>query len=162
GVPFLPFDVNQSGVHFRVERTCDGHPSNDHSTSSPPLPVGRRRPDSIKAIRPPLSAINGISGEKAREIMLERFAHGPYRDVDDLYQRLALDRNGLEAMIRAGAFDAVQTRRDALYRLGALSTAQLAGTRALFTAPVATPQFAAMNVPERFVWDYQTTRMSTL
>ena len=162
GVPFLPFDVNQSGVHFRVERTCDGHPPNDHVTRSSAPPAERRHPDSIKAIRPPLSAINGISEEKARDIMLERFAHGPYRDVDDLYQRLSIDRNGLEAMVRAGAFDAVEARRDALYRLGVLSAAQVAGMRALFAAPVTTPQFADMNVPERFVWDYQTTRMSTL
>lgn len=142
GVPFLPFDINHSGVHFRVERDVAAAPS--------------------KAIRPPLSAINGISADAARQIMLERLAHGPYRDIDDLYQRLALDRDGLEALVRAGAFDDVQERRAALYRLGALSNAQPAGSPALFTAPVATPQLTAINTAERFVWDYQTTRMSTL
>lgn len=158
GVPFLPFDVNQSGAHFRVERIA----ASDSLTDRPAPRSGAGQTMAIKAIRPPLSGITGVSDEAAREILLERLAHGPYRDVDDLYQRVTIDRDALEATVRAGAFDAVQLRRDALYRLGVLTNTQQAGSRALFSVPVATPPLAAMNVPERFVWDYQTTRMSTL
>ena len=145
GVPFLPFDINRSGVHFRVERVED--------------PGGS---GTVKAIRPPLSAITGVSEEAARRIMLERLAHGPYRDVDDLHQRVPLERDVVEALARAGAFDAVQTRREALFRAGVLANAQAPGSRPLFTPPVETPELPRLTLPERFVWDYQTTRMSTL
>ena len=145
GVPFLPFDVNRSGVHFRVERVED--------------PGGGGK---VKAVRPPLSAITGVSEEAARTMMLERLTHGPYRDVDDLHQRVALERTVVEALVRAGAFDAVQPRREALYRAGVLAGAQAPGSRALFAPPVETPDLPRLTLPERFVWDYQTTRMSTL
>src|SRR5690554_3331247 len=145
GVPFLPFDVNRSGVHFRVERVED--------------PGGGGK---VKAVRPPLSAITGVSEEAARTMMLERLTHGPYRDVDDLHQRVALERTVVEALVRAGAFDAVQPRREALYRAGVLANAQAPGSRALFAPPVETPDLPRLTLPERFVWDYQTTRMSTL
>ncbi len=94
--------------------------------------------------------------------MLERLAHGPFTGVDDLHQRVALGRETVEALARAGAFDALQTRREALYRSGVLANARPAGSRALFAPPVATPELPRMTTPERFVWDYQTTRMSTL
>jgi len=145
GVPFLPFDVNRSGVHFRVERVDD--PGGDGK---------------VKAVRPPLSAIAGVSEEAARAVMLERLTHGPYRDVDDLHQRVPLERDVVEALVRAGAFDAVQARREALYRTGVLANAQAPGSRPLFTPPVDTPELPRLTLPERFVWDYQTTRMSTL
>src|SRR5690606_37082291 len=77
-------------------------------------------------------------------------------------QRVELGRDVLEAMVRAGAFDSVQPRREALYRLGAMAHAQAAGSPALFTPPVTTPELPPLSVPEQFVWDYQTTRMSTL
>ncbi len=40
--------------------------------------------------------------------------------VKDLYERLAIDRDTLEALARAEAFDSLQERRDALYQIGAL------------------------------------------
>lgn len=140
GVPFLPFDVNASGVHFRCERLADGR----------------------KAVRPPLAAITGVSEDTARALLLQRLRFGPFRNLDDAYQRLPLDRDTLEALVRAGAFDALQPRREALFRAGALNHGQPPGQQALFAAVPDLPDLPPLSTTERFVWDYQTTRFSTL
>jgi error-prone DNA polymerase len=140
GVPFLPFDINAGGVHYRCERTADGR----------------------KAVRPPLCAITGVSEDTARTVLLERLRFGPFHGLDDAYQRLALERETFEALVRAGAFDALQPRREALFRAGALSHAQPAGRRALFAAVPEAPRLPPLSTAERFVWDYQATRFSTL
>lgn len=140
GVPFLPLDVNASGVHYRCERLIDGR----------------------KAVRPPLCAVTGVSEDAAREVLLHRLRYGPFRDLDDAYQRLELDRETLEALTRAGAFDALQARREALFHAGALSHAQPAGRQALLPAVPELPALPALSTAECFVWDYQTTRFSTL
>jgi error-prone DNA polymerase len=144
GVPMLPLDVNASGVHFRCERVrLDGG-------------------EPVKAVRPPLSAVAGISEDVARQVLLERLRHGAYSGVDDAHQRLPFAREQFEALVRAGAFDALQARRDALFRVGALSNAHASGERGLFTAVPETPGLAPLSLQEQYVWDYQTTRFSTL
>jgi error-prone DNA polymerase len=140
GVPFLPLDINLSGVHFRCERDDQG----------------------VKAVRPPLCAITGVSSDVAREVLLERLRHGPFRGIDDAFQRLRLPRETFEALIRAGAFDALHDRREALFRVGALAHGQESGQQALFAAVPALPALSALSTAERFVWDFQTTRFSTL
>ena len=155
GVPFLPFDINASGAHYRVERT-----RREPGSSADP---GRDRDGGVvKAIRPPLSAITGVSQDVAKEVLLERLRRGPYHDIDDAYQRLTVPRDVLEALVRAGAFDGVQDRRTALFRLGAMTNAQEPGTTALFSAVPATPELPALSLQERYVWDHQTTRFSTM
>ncbi|HKI56377.1 MAG TPA: DNA polymerase III subunit alpha [Trueperaceae bacterium] len=139
GVPMLPFDVNAGGVHYRCEHR-----------------KGR------KAVRPPLCAVTGVSQDAARAILLDRLRFGPFRNLDDLYQRLTLEREPLEALVRAGAFDALQPRREALYRAGALSHGQAPGQRALFAAVPELPELPPLSTAERMVWDYQTVRFSTL
>ncbi len=155
GVPFLPFDVNASGVHYRCERVSPGRTTTAAATTA--VPAG-----DVKAVRPPLSAIAGVSTDVARHVLLERLQHGPYRDVDDAYQRLALPLDVFEAMVRAGAFDALQPRREALFHVGALANAQGSGQRALFSGVPETPTLPPLALPERYLWDYQTTRFSTL
>jgi error-prone DNA polymerase len=144
GVPVLPLCVNASGVHYRVERVrlAGGEPE--------------------KAVRPPLCAIQGVSQEMAREVLLERLRHGPYLSVDDAYQRLAWGRESFELLVRAGAFDALAGRRHALYRVGALANSQESGRPGLFTAVPDAPPMPELTVQERYVWDFQTTRFSTL
>ncbi|HLU81917.1 MAG TPA: DNA polymerase III subunit alpha, partial [Trueperaceae bacterium] len=175
GVPFLPFDINRSGAHYRVERVPhDALPAEVDSQDPPARPAAAhkavgdssRQPSNgnclVKSIRPPLSAINGVSQDVAKQVLLERLRHGPYRDIDDAYQRLPLSRDIFEALIRAGTFDAIQERRQALFRLGAMATAQEPGVATMFSAVPATPDLPPLTLPDRYVWDYQTTRFSTL
>ncbi len=142
-VPFVPLDVNRSGVHYRVEwARRDGKP--------------------VKAVRPPLCAVTGVSADAARSVMLERLRHGPFVSVDDLYARVALDRDVLEVLARAGALDALATRRAALYRVGVLTGSAPAGEQPLLAAPTPTPGLEPLGVEGRLVWDMHTTRFSTL
>ena len=57
----------------------------------------------------PLTVIKGVSERAARETVLERLRSGAYADAKNLYERTKLDRDTLEALARAGAFDALQT-----------------------------------------------------
>ncbi len=142
-VPFLPLDVNRSGAHFRVERA-------------------QRAGKPVKAVRPPLCAVKGVSSEAAREVMLERLRAGPFTSIDELYARLTLDRDVLEVLVRAGALDVLGERRELLYRVGVLSGSAPAGEQPLLAAPVPTPDLQPLGEAGHLVWDMHTTRFSTL
>ncbi len=144
GVPFLPISINHSGVHYRVERT--------HTGDAAPT----------KCVRPPLTAIKGVSTEHARAVLFARLQAGAFRSIDDLYARVPLARDVLEALIRAGALDGLHDRRDALYRAGLLSTTRPPGTQPLFAPPVEVPALPAVDVATHFTWDHATTRFSSL
>ncbi|MDF1522579.1 MAG: hypothetical protein P1P87_07150, partial [Trueperaceae bacterium] len=141
GVPFLPFDVNRSGVHYRVERTADGR----------------------LGVRPALTAIKHVATDLARALLLERLRHGPFLNLDDAARRVDAPRDAWEALVRAGAFDALDERRPALYQIGALARRPHApDTRPLFDTTADAPALPALPLEERFVWDHQTARLSTL
>jgi error-prone DNA polymerase len=142
-VPFLPIDVNRSGVHYRVE-------------------WARRHGTPVKTVRPPMCAIKGVSEAIAREIMLERLRGGAFASVDDLHARVALDRDVLEVLVRGGALDALGDRRELLYRVGVLAGSAPAGAAPLLAAPVPTPGLEPLPVEGRLVWDMHTARFSTL
>ena len=88
GLAFLPPDVNQSGIRFRP---VDG-----------------------KTIRYGLGAIKG-TGEAALSVILKvRHEGGPFRDLFDFCRRIdkrVVNRRVVEALIRAGAFDAIDPHR---------------------------------------------------
>jgi len=141
GVPFLPLDVNRSGVHYRVERAADGR----------------------LAVRPALTAVKHVAVDFARNLLIERLRHGPYAEVDDAVRRVDAPRDAWEALVRAGGFDALGPRRPALYRTGvAARSADTIDATPLFEASASTPELAPLPLEERFVWDHHTTRMSTL
>ncbi len=131
GVPFLDLHINHSGVAYHCERIQKD---------------GRK----VKAVRLPLTAVSGVSEETCRALMLERLRHGPYRDVTDCFQRLELPRDVLEGLIRAGAFDAVQERREALFQAGALANTTESGAT-LFSGLPETPALPPLSLKERFV-----------
>jgi error-prone DNA polymerase len=142
-VPFLPIDVNRSGVHYRVAwARRDGKP--------------------VKAVRPPLCAIKGVSEATAREIMLDRLRAGAFASVDDLHARVPLARDVTEALARGGALDALGDRREALFRIGVLAGSAPAGTAPLLASPVPTPGLEPLPIEGRLVWDMHTARFSTL
>jgi DNA polymerase-3 subunit alpha len=92
GLAFLPPDVNQSGIRFRP---VDG-----------------------KTIRYGLGAIKG-TGEAALSVILKvrnggDKPGGPFRDLFDFCRRIdkrVVNRRVVEALIRAGAFDAIDPHR---------------------------------------------------
>ncbi|MBN8475117.1 DNA polymerase III subunit alpha [Sulfuritalea sp.] len=88
GLVFLPPDVNESGIRFRP---VDG-----------------------KTIRYGLGAIKG-TGEAALSVILRaRESGGPFKDLFDFCRRIdkrVANRRVIEALIRAGAFDAVDDHR---------------------------------------------------
>lgn len=100
GVGFGRLDINVSGFRYTVERTEYG-----------------------KRLRPPLSAVKGVSTEVAKALVLERLRRGPFLSLKNLFERIALDRGMLDALDRAGAFDRLVDRRMGLYQVGVLSHA---------------------------------------
>jgi DNA polymerase-3 subunit alpha len=88
GLIFLPPDINQSGIRFRP---VDG-----------------------KTIRYGLGAIKG-TGEAALSVILKlRSESGAFRDLFDFCRRIdkrVVNRRVIEALIRAGAFDAIDDHR---------------------------------------------------
>ena len=137
GVSFSKLCINRSNLTYTVERDEEG-----------------------KSVRLPLTVIKGLSERAARDVVLERLQHGPYADAQDLYERTELDRDTLEFLARAGAFDALQTRRDALYQLGALPNVQPVGETPLLNVLPETPSLPDLPVREQIAWDYQTKAMS--
>jgi error-prone DNA polymerase len=140
GVPFLPIDIATSGLHYRVERDADNR----------------------LAVRPPLTAIKGISAEFARHIVTERLAHGPFPSVPNALRRVPGDPHAWEALARAGAFDALSPRRDALYAARVSPRHQHRTSQPLFEAPVDAPLLTPLQVEERYLWDHATARLSSL
>ena len=136
-VEFAKLCVNRSSLVYTVERDATG-----------------------KSIRLPLTVTKGVSERAAREIVLGRLQRGTYTDARNLYERTKLDQDTLESLARAGAFDALQTRRDALYQLGALPNVQPVGETPLLSALPETPSLLNLPVKEQIAWDYQTKAMS--
>ena len=140
GVPFLPLDLATSGLHYRVERDAEQR----------------------LAVRPPLTAAKGVSSDFARAIVSERLAHGPFTSLPTLLRRVPGDQLAWESLARAGAFDALTPRREALYAVRASPTGHHPQNQPLFEAPLDTPSFTPLRVEERYLWDHASTRLSSL
>lgn len=140
GVEILLPDINRSGARYDLERK-----------------------GGKLAIRKPLTAIQGMSDEHAREIVWERL-NGPYLTVQDFYERVALDVDLFDNIARSGALDDLAgNARRALWEVGLLDRRFAnAGSRPslLFDMPAFSeedvPDLPALTTEERFAWDYQT------
>ncbi len=90
GISVLPPDLNSGDVYF----STDG-----------------------KVVRFGLASIKGV-GEAASQLVIdERKAHGPYKDLHDLYHRLptaAINKTMMEGMIKSGALDCLGETRNTL------------------------------------------------
>ncbi|MEW6120496.1 MAG: DNA polymerase III subunit alpha [Pseudomonadota bacterium] len=78
----------------------------------------RFEPVSKTEIRYGLGAIKGTGEAAINAIVAEREAHGPYKGLFDLTQRVDkryLNRRVLEALVKAGAFDAINDHRASLF-----------------------------------------------
>ncbi len=92
GLTIVPPDVNASNYRFE--------------------PIDDRR------IRYGLGAIKGTGGQAIEAIVAARDAGGPFKDLGDFCRRIdkrVANRRAVEALIRGGAFDAVDARRATLF-----------------------------------------------
>ncbi|PLZ01481.1 DNA polymerase III subunit alpha [Burkholderia sp. WAC0059] len=99
GMRVLPPDVNQSAYRFEPVAEADAGEQNANARS--------------RTIRYGLGAIKG-SGQGAIEEILRARADGPFKDLFDFCARVdrrVVNRRTVEAMIRAGAFDALHANR---------------------------------------------------
>lgn len=92
GLELLPPDINASNVKFAVED----------------------RADEPATVRFALAAIKGVGAAAMAELVAERTKNGRFSDLFDLVRRVGtrtLNRRILEALIKAGALDAVDGNR---------------------------------------------------
>lgn len=90
-LPLLPPDINHSEANFTVEATEKG-----------------------QGIRFGLGAIKSLGAKAAESLIKERYLNGPYQDIIDFCRRLdsqSLNKRAVEALIKAGCFDAFHLNR---------------------------------------------------
>jgi len=93
GITLLPPDINRSDVAFAVEP--------DPKTGKP-------------AIRYALAAVKGVGAQAMGELVAERKANGPFKDLFDFSRRLdakSFNRRQFESLVKAGAFEALNPNR---------------------------------------------------
>ena len=86
-------------------------------------------------------------------MLLERLQRGYFYSVSDFYGRVTVQVDALEALVRAGAFDRLHSRRDALFELEALKNIQTMGEQPLFSGIPKVPSFAKMPIGHRLQSD---------
>jgi DNA polymerase-3 subunit alpha len=91
GIKLLPPDVNRSAVSFAVEETPQG-----------------------AAIRYALAAVKGVGAQAMEQVVVERAARGPFKDLFDFARRLdvkTFNRRQFESLAKAGAFESLSRNR---------------------------------------------------
>lgn len=142
GVPILPACLHRSEVKYALDYK-----------------------GSTLAIRIPFSQIDGISADKAGEIVLER-AMAPFASLQDALQRLALRLDDWEALARSGALSAFGDRRQVLWGVRAFMRAKLGAkgkrgqhadqlTLDMQSVP-APPPLSVLQIRELLRWDFET------
>ena len=89
-IPVLPPDVNHSETNFSLEQPSDGR----------------------RAIRFGLACVKNV-GEGIAEGIIEARAVGPFKTIDDFFERVNarhLSKRALESIVKAGAFDSLAER----------------------------------------------------
>ena len=91
GVELLGPDIGSSEAEFSVEATDEGF-----------------------AVRYALAGIRNVGERAMEQVVAEREAHGPFENLQDVFQRLpsgSMNRKQLEGLAGAGAFDAFEPNR---------------------------------------------------
>jgi error-prone DNA polymerase len=119
------------------------------------------RAESTQTVRIPLTAVDGLSLETARQIVQERLTGGKFQSAEDVYDRVQVKRDTVEMLIQAGAFDSLgQHRREATYQLSTLTHARPPGTRALLGLGTQPPELSEMSEDHLLLLDLKTTGLS--
>lgn len=135
-VPILPLDINQSQVAFMCELNSEKKRYKKYDT---PVRFG-------------LCAVKKLSEDAPRRIVLER-SRGPFTDLKDFFVRVSLRKEEYEALILAGAFDALLPRREALFQLSSLMNMARGGRGTLFLSDVPVPVLPALSDQELLLMD---------
>jgi DNA polymerase-3 subunit alpha len=93
GITLLAPDINRSEVSFAVET--------DAKSEKP-------------AIRYALAAVKGVGAQAMRDLVAERTANGPFKELFDFALRLdakSLNRRQFESLVKAGAFECLNPNR---------------------------------------------------
>ncbi|MDE0813353.1 MAG: DNA polymerase III subunit alpha [Alphaproteobacteria bacterium] len=96
GIALFPPDVNKSGVDFMVEDLVDGE----------------------SGIRYALSALKNVGAAAMEMLVSERDTQGAYKSLFDFAGRIGLgvmNKRQVENLVRAGAFDCVNSNRRQVY-----------------------------------------------
>jgi len=123
-IPLLPPDMNASSVTFQVEGD---------------------------AVRYALTAVKNVGAQAMEEVVRERKAHGPFKDIWDFARRLGgkvLHKRQMESLIQAGAFDSLNPCRkslfDALEKVlifnASVQNLKSQSKKSLFSQDITTPQ----------------------
>jgi len=120
GVGLLPLSLNRSEVAYRAE--------------------------SLTGVRVALTAVDGLSEQTARDIVLERHLGGPFRSVEEAYDRLPLGREQHEQLAKAGAYG--EDRRGALFTLTTLANARPPGQSGMLAPTTPAPTLPELSADE--------------
>jgi error-prone DNA polymerase len=139
GIDVLPADIRYSAVKYSLEE-------------------GK--------IRVPLTQIKDVSTRIAQQIVHEREV-SPFEGIEDLYQRVAMERDVWQNLARSGALECFGTRRKVLWtlgiltrRLGASGQQQLAlKTKAFLTSEL--PSLKKLAMTEVTAWNFETQSLTT-
>ncbi|GHG39711.1 error-prone DNA polymerase [Deinococcus indicus] len=134
GVRLASVDVNRSSTAYRAE--------------------------TAQVVRVPLTAVEGISVDMARQIVQERLINSRFRGVEDFYDRVQIKRDALEVLVKAGAFDAIdqqKNRREAYFVLQTVAHARPPGTRAMLAPEPALPDVPELPIDVQAALDTQLT-----
>ncbi|MCU0225212.1 MAG: DNA polymerase III subunit alpha [Acidobacteria bacterium] len=135
GIPVLPPDVNRSGRYFEVEGN---------------------------AVRFGMAAVRGVGEGTVDAILEARGRLGSFSSLDELcleVDRRLLNRRALEALIKAGAMDALGERarlfagvESAMERAARVAAARSTGQHSLFGGDQPLPGVSAADLPEVPAW----------
>ena len=100
GVECLPADVQTSGWDYRLAAMSSHVPVHSHG-------IDNEASETPPALRLGLRQIKGLGEEAGHRIE----AGQPFRDIDDLHRRAALDDHDMTCLARAGALEALSGHR---------------------------------------------------
>ena len=155
GVTVLRPDINASRALAGVERLAEK--GSEKGSGAPVQGEFGPPPDLTLAVRLGLSNVRGVGKDLAEQLVDERTAHGPFRDLRDLVRRVQLSTAQLESLATAGAMASLGVeRREALWAAGALGQ-EGPDTLPGVSVGVAAPTLPGMSVVETDVADAWAT-----
>lgn len=109
-IKILPPDINKSDTYFSVERI----PLEGEKDTK----VNRYHGNEELAVRYGFCGIKGVGSNVGEEIVKERDANGPFKNIFDFVERVSgkvINKKTMEALAKAGAFDNIHDNRKQIH-----------------------------------------------